>query len=1352
MVAISHRFQSTKADAADSSLVRSSDWNNDHDITLSQRAIIGRLLTGSGTAAEVLLGLDDDDSVPTRGDIKIHYGMRSIAEFGVDITGATDSADALDDMIAQINAGTLNGGIMVPPESEIAVSRPLIPIQQGGWVIGCVLGNTASFVLQRDDATSYGRIFQIGVAAVARVSGWGFQNITIENANWRTDTGSQWGLEVVYAAQGVLWNVDFQNCGWKHGAGTSNGGKCTWHNVSFTLNKSLPQAGIQYAYASGVTVYDGNATAIRRNMCDGLTDITVSNAGVASTVLPNFMPLLAGWTYKAEFTVSGYSSGSVTPQLTGGGTVSGSAITANGDYEVSLVAGAGNNCFSFAASSTAQLQISGLKVSRAGHADFRAMKLGPEMAGGNIDSLDFHGFKCNVPQDTDVPYSLEIDCSYDDIGSVLFDTCYFELAVEGAILIHSRNAATGFMKGVTFKDCRASPQKNRLVSAIHVDNVNDVPIQFDWNGGQINGARTAPSVLIEATSASARHDIRFNGVQCQDRSGGNGVSHPFFEVATGGVQVLNSALVVDYDNDTGIEYSSMIDKFVYASADIPDLIVCNNRMTKATAAEAIDLSSVTTLYTSTAKFSVHGNVGATRHLIVPGATMTPSDGAAPGDGTTDDGLSLQKVLDANKPILLDHGRTYYIKSRLTLGNGATIIGDGSQTLVMDLDSFTNSDRTLYSSATAALIYSSGKSKIRLRDFKIIPSIQDGGYIRIPISNITKAGGANVVVTCSSVSQIRNGQKVTLYGITGADEVDSDTLAGAANATEYTITARNTGANTFELSGTSAVVLTPYVSGGYVEPKRFPGIISLRSSSDIVIDNVEITGFAVGYGIALDTCTDVLIIPNIHDWKSSYCFDTASQAQATAIAVDGSRVGNVGSTGIRIVDGAIYNLTKIGAGAYSQDSPTSKRYQTDAIGIGGTDSTTSTPTVAVTVSGMRIDSVDEGIDCFGTVVSIGNNQITNCFSHAVKLIYVPRHIVIDGNVLGPTGRDNVTINAASVASSDDNTRGIIISNNHFLGIETNEFPGNSCLVISDSGPSTSLRSIKDVISVGNTYDPGTYGNYIVDYAGINYDGNFSSKGDHFVKSGTLGWFARSNFRKLGIKSISKTNPAVVTLIDSTDPTLLQWVANSGQIIYIRNVLGMTQIPDGYYKMGSARVGAAFDLADINGTLIDSSAYSTYTGGGTVQNGSQIQISEPHHKTIAKLTLLSAQTIAAATLSATFEFKAVVYDHRNEVDAANNGLKVQLPGFYRVTCMAHTTGNTPSGATEETKFQINVTGPGNVITKYFTPRATQSLTYDATGVVWCDTNDIITANIVFIANAAGVTFSADHTLTYLAVEML
>lgn len=770
MASITHRFRSTKADASDSSLVKPSDWNDDHDITLSQRAILGRLLASEGSATEILIGLDGDDQVPTRSDIKIHYGMRSIVEFGVDTTGAEDSADALDDMIAQINAGTLKGGIMVPPDAEIVVSRPLAPIQQGGWIIGCVLGNTASFVLQRDDATSYGRIFQIGVAAVSRVSGWGFQNITIDNQNWRTDTGAQWGIEVVYAAQGILWNVDFQNCGWKHGSGTSNGGKCTWHNVSFTLNKALPQGGIHYAYASGITVYDGNATAVRRNMCDDDTDVTVSNAGVASTVLVNFMPLLAGWTYKVEFTVSGYSAGSVTPRLTGGGTVSGAAITANGDYKVSLVAAAGNNCFSFAASSTAQMTISSLKVSRAAHADFRAMKLGPEMVGGNIDSLDFHGFKCNVPQDTDVPYSLEIDASFDDIGSVLFDTCYFELAVEGAILIHSRNAATGFVKGLIFKDCRASPQKNKNVSAIHVDNVNNVPIRFDWTGGQINGAKNASSVLISATSPSAPHAISFNGAICQDRASALGSAHSFFEVKTGGTRIINCALSVDFDNDTLAEYACMIDIFAEFTADVPDAVVVNNQCTKATAAEVIDVSAVTTLYSSTAKFSIYGNLGTTKHILVPLGTSLPCDGGAIGNGTVDDTAKMQSVLAAGKTLILDRYKTYKTTRRISITVDGTGVEGNDANVIMSTAAghFDNTDYASRFNDDANFIVAEGSEGdylegVFVRDVRIVTSARLDPSI---LCAIRMEYCRNIDISGNEVSGWASGAMITLNDIDG----------------------------------------------------------------------------------------------------------------------------------------------------------------------------------------------------------------------------------------------------------------------------------------------------------------------------------------------------------------------------------------------------------------------------------------------------------------------------------------------------------------------------------------------------------------------------------------------------------
>lgn len=58
-------------------------------------------------------------------------------------------------------------------------------------------------------------------------------------------------------------------------------------------------------------------------------------------------------------------------------------------------------------------------------------------------------------------------------------------------------------------------------------------------------------------------------------------------------------------------------------------------------------------------------------------------GGAAGDGVTDDTAALQSVLSANKTVVLGHGKSYLITSRLNItGDGTGIVGDGTARLIM----------------------------------------------------------------------------------------------------------------------------------------------------------------------------------------------------------------------------------------------------------------------------------------------------------------------------------------------------------------------------------------------------------------------------------------------------------------------------------------------------------------------------------------------------------------------------------------------------------------------------------------------------------------------------------------------
>lgn len=103
----------------------------------------------------------------------------------------------------------------------------------------------------------------------------------------------------------------------------------------------------------------------------------------------------------------------------------------------------------------------------------------------------------------------------------------------------------------------------------------------------------------------------------------------------------------------------------------------------------------------------------------------------------------------------------------------------------------------------------------------------------------------------------------------------------------------------------------------------------------------------------------------------------------------------------------------------------------------------------------------------------------------------------------------------------------------------------------------------------------------------------------------GWFLRSAKQWDGgdavdVTDITKASPAVVTVADW--PTMADGTAaTDGDNIRIREVVGMTQINERVFTMANCDSGAlTFELKNETGTADwDSSAYTTYTSGGTAQ---------------------------------------------------------------------------------------------------------------------------------------------------------
>ena len=76
----------------------------------------------------------------------------------------------------------------------------------------------------------------------------------------------------------------------------------------------------------------------------------------------------------------------------------------------------------------------------------------------------------------------------------------------------------------------------------------------------------------------------------------------------------------------------------------------------------------------------------------------------------------------------------------------------------------------------------------------------------------------------------------------------------------------------------------------------------------------------------------------------------------------------------------------------------------------------------------------------------------------------------------------------------------------------------------------------------------------------------------------------------LSGITAANPGVVTYVGA-DPT-------NGQVVYLDTIVGMTELNGRYVKVANVNAGAnTFELADLDGNLIDTSGYTAYSSAGT-----------------------------------------------------------------------------------------------------------------------------------------------------------
>lgn len=82
----------------------------------------------------------------------------------------------------------------------------------------------------------------------------------------------------------------------------------------------------------------------------------------------------------------------------------------------------------------------------------------------------------------------------------------------------------------------------------------------------------------------------------------------------------------------------------------------------------------------------------------------------------------------------------------------------------------------------------------------------------------------------------------------------------------------------------------------------------------------------------------------------------------------------------------------------------------------------------------------------------------------------------------------------------------------------------------------------------------------------------------------------------ITGVTRANPCVVTCTGHG--------FESGQLIYVKGVGGMTQLNDKFFIVTNVNLNS-FKLRAVNGVNVNSSTYTAYTSGGTAENTSTLR---------------------------------------------------------------------------------------------------------------------------------------------------
>lgn len=351
---------------------------------------------------------------------------------------------------------------------------------------------------------------------------------------------------------------------------------------------------------------------------------------------------------------------------------------------------------------------------------------------------------------------------------------------------------------------------------------------------------------------------------------------------------------------------------------------------------------------------------------------------------------------------------------------------------------------------------------------------DTAAIQSALNAASAAGGGLVLLQSGKTYKVSSRLTIASYcGIVGDGSPIIYATAAGFNNTSLLLADRY--ANNSVVIDGSGLTIAPYtqtkgivlkgfriqseVSGG-----RSVSAIALRNTVNPIVEDLEIFGFPVGCAVRAASLVGGRFQNNyIHDFTDNTNWGVGVP-QITAFEIDNDLVNSVVSSRTIIRGNNINSLT-VGATFLAAHG-----YQTDGVNVANTNS------FGIVISDNTIDSVGEGVDCFGLSCIITNNAISNTYIYGLKLIHGAKNCTLGNNTIYNVGLAGIILSGSTtvgVGNTTGNTvNGCTVKNVNYNSAWTAN--DSACILFTDNTGTTG-KPINNIVS-GCFFDEGTNGKY------------------------------------------------------------------------------------------------------------------------------------------------------------------------------------------------------------------------------------------------------------------------------------